>query len=70
MSLVAGATGTGVLLAVLGGVWRLIDERHRLRLDRLAPARLDPPAPLATRAGVEPSFTVAHLGGQEEACGS
>lgn len=35
MFLIAGATGTGVLLAVLGGVWRLTDERHRLRLDRL-----------------------------------
>jgi putative ABC transport system permease protein len=36
MFLIAGATGLGVLLAVLGGVWRLTDERHRLRLDRLA----------------------------------
>ena len=36
MFLIAGATGFGVLLAVLGGVWRLTDERHRLRLDRLA----------------------------------
>ena len=35
MFLIAGATGSGVLLAVLGGVWRLTDERHRLRLDRL-----------------------------------
>jgi putative ABC transport system permease protein len=35
MFLIAGATGFGVLLAVLGGVWRLTDERHRLRLDRL-----------------------------------
>jgi putative ABC transport system permease protein len=36
MFLIAGATGFGVLLAVLGGVWPLTDERHRLRLDRLA----------------------------------
>jgi len=40
MFLIAGATGTGVLLAVLGGVWRLTDERHRLRLDRLAPGKV------------------------------
>ena len=40
MFLIAGATGTGVLLAVLGGVWRLTDERHRLRLDRLAPGNV------------------------------
>jgi putative ABC transport system permease protein len=39
MFLIAGATGAGVLLAVLGGVFRLTDERHRLRLDRLAEAR-------------------------------
>ena len=36
MFLIAGATGLGVLIAVLGGVWRLSDDRHRLRLDRLA----------------------------------
>ena len=35
MFLIAGATGSGVLLAVMGGVWRVTDERHRLRLDRL-----------------------------------
>ncbi|MEZ5589266.1 MAG: iron export ABC transporter permease subunit FetB [Gammaproteobacteria bacterium] len=35
MFLIAGATGSGVLLVVLGGIWRLTDERHRLRLDRL-----------------------------------
>ena len=35
MFLIGGATGLGVLLAVLGGVWRLTDDRHRLRLDRL-----------------------------------
>lgn len=36
MFLIGGATGMGVLLAVLVGVWRLTDDRHRLRLDRLA----------------------------------
>jgi putative ABC transport system permease protein len=36
MFLIADARGTGVLIAVLGGVWRLTDERHRLRLDHLA----------------------------------
>jgi putative ABC transport system permease protein len=41
MFLIAGATGTGVLLAVLGTAWRLTDERHRLRLDRLTPAAED-----------------------------
>jgi len=35
MFLIAGATGSGVLMAVFGGVWRLRDDRHRLRLDRL-----------------------------------
>lgn len=35
MFLIAGATGLGVLMAVLGTAWRLTDERHRLRLDRL-----------------------------------
>jgi len=33
--LIAGATGLGVLLAIWAGAWRLTDERHRLRLDRL-----------------------------------
>lgn len=33
--LIAGGTGLGVLAAVLGGVMRLTDSRHRLRLDRL-----------------------------------
>lgn len=36
MFLIAGATGLGILLAVLGGAWRLTDQRHRLRGDRLA----------------------------------
>ncbi|GAB6052177.1 iron export ABC transporter permease subunit FetB [Magnetospira thiophila] len=35
MFLIAGAVGLGVMVAVLGGVLRLTDERHRLRLDRL-----------------------------------
>ncbi|SMF54142.1 putative ABC transport system permease protein [Tistlia consotensis] len=38
MFLIGGATGLGVLLAVLGGVRRLTDARHRLRLDRLRAA--------------------------------
>jgi putative ABC transport system permease protein len=33
--LIAGATGLGVLAAVMASVWRLTDSRHRLRLDRL-----------------------------------
>ncbi len=37
MFLIAGATGSGVLLSVYGALWRLTDERHRLRLDRLTP---------------------------------
>ena len=36
MFLIGGATGLGVLLAVRGGVSRLTDERHRLRLHRLS----------------------------------
>jgi putative ABC transport system permease protein len=39
MFLIGGATGLGVLGAVLASVWRLTDPRHRLRLDRLGPAR-------------------------------
>ncbi len=35
MFLIGGATGLGVLGAVMGGVWRLTDDRDRLRLDRL-----------------------------------
>jgi putative ABC transport system permease protein len=31
----AEATGFGAVAAVLGGVYRLTDTRHRLRLDRL-----------------------------------
>ncbi len=36
MFLLAGATGIGVLAAVFAAAWRLTDDRHRLRLDRLA----------------------------------
>lgn len=36
MFLIAGATGLGILSAVLGGAWRLTDSRHRLRSDRLS----------------------------------
>src|SRR5215471_814407 len=35
MFLIAGGTGFGAVAAVLGGVYRLTDCRHRLRLDRL-----------------------------------
>jgi len=37
MFLIAGGTGLGAVSAVMAGAWRLTDERHRLRLDRLAP---------------------------------
>ena len=33
--LIAGATGLGVLSAVMASIWRVTDGRHRLRLDRL-----------------------------------
>ena len=39
MFLLAGATGLGVLGAVLGAARRMSDDRHRLRLDRLAAAQ-------------------------------
>ena len=39
MFLIAGGTGLGAVTAVLGGVYRLTDGRHRLRLDRLRPPR-------------------------------
>jgi len=39
MFLIAGATGLGLVLAVMGCAWRLTDDRHRLRTDRLAPRR-------------------------------
>jgi putative ABC transport system permease protein len=37
--LIAGGTGLGALVAVLSGARRLSDNRHRLRLDRLAAPR-------------------------------
>jgi len=40
MFLIAGGTGFGAVAAVLGGVYRLTDARHRLRLDRLERAQL------------------------------
>ncbi|MBG03781.1 MAG: iron export ABC transporter permease subunit FetB [Rhodospirillaceae bacterium] len=39
MFLIVGGTGFGSVVAVFGGVLRLTDNRHRLRLDRLAAAR-------------------------------
>ena len=39
MFLIAGATGIGAVAAVIGCTYRLTDARHRLRLDRLGPAR-------------------------------
>jgi putative ABC transport system permease protein len=35
MFLISGSTGLGAVAAVMGGVSRLTDHRHRLRLDRL-----------------------------------
>jgi len=37
MLLIAGSTGIGVLLAAYGSLYRLTDDRHRLRPDRLGP---------------------------------
>ena len=39
MFLIAGGTGLGALTAVVGGVYRITDDRHRLRLDRLREAK-------------------------------
>ena len=39
MFLIAGGAGMGSVAAVLGGVYRLTDSRHRLRLDRLGAPR-------------------------------
>ena len=39
MFMIAGGTGLGAVTAVLGGVYRLTDGRHRLRLDRLHPPK-------------------------------
>ena len=41
MFLIAGGTGLGATAAVLACGYRLSDRRHRLRLDRLAPARIE-----------------------------
>jgi putative ABC transport system permease protein len=38
MFLIGGATGLGVLGAVIASVRRLTDGRHRLRLDRMGAA--------------------------------
>lgn len=37
--MIAGGTGLGATAAVLAGGYRLTDARHRLRLDRLSPAK-------------------------------
>lgn len=37
MFLIAGATGIGLVIALIGGAARLTDQRHRIRLDRLKP---------------------------------
>jgi putative ABC transport system permease protein len=39
MFLIAGSVAIGSLSAVMLGAYRLTDQRHRLRLDRLRPAR-------------------------------
>ena len=39
MFLIAGGTALGAIIAVMGGVYRLTDSRHRLRLDRLTAGR-------------------------------
>lgn len=39
MFLITGATGLGVLIAAIGGVRLMTDDRHRLRLDRIIPRR-------------------------------
>jgi len=39
MFLIAGGTSFGTIMAVTIGARRLFDDRHRLRLDRLAPER-------------------------------
>ncbi|SOE01036.1 ABC transporter permease [Caenispirillum bisanense] len=37
--LIAGATAVGTVAAVMLAAWRLTDDRHRLRLDRLSDSR-------------------------------
>ena len=64
MFLIAGGTGFGAVAAVLGGVYRLTDTRHRLRLDRLgkASARFDEGGP--ARVGrSHPSTTASRPNG-------
>ncbi len=39
MFLIAGGTALGAVAAVVGGMYRLTDPRHRLRLDRIGPLR-------------------------------
>ena len=39
MFLISGGTGLGTLAAVIAAAYRLTDSRHRLRLDRLRPAK-------------------------------
>jgi putative ABC transport system permease protein len=39
MFLIAGGTGIGAVAAVMGGAYRLSDNRDRLRLDRLGPGK-------------------------------
>jgi putative ABC transport system permease protein len=39
MATLAGSTALAVLIAAVGGIRLLTDDRHRLRLDRMTPAR-------------------------------
>lgn len=41
MFLIAGGTGLGSFAAVMGSAYRLTDRRHRLRIDRLAPLKVN-----------------------------
>ena len=41
MFVIAGSAALGAVIAAFAAVWRLTDRRHRLRLDRLAPAAAD-----------------------------
>jgi putative ABC transport system permease protein len=38
MFLLSGGSGLSALMVAYGAAWRLTDERHRLRLDRLQEA--------------------------------
>lgn len=44
MFVLTGASGLGALLAAVGGVLMLTDQRHRLRLDRFRPRKAAPSA--------------------------